>query len=164
MMLFIPFTKSTHYDPSYQQKILFNHNQFNGEGAAFIIGGLKDLQTTVTVRNGKAISLHMLLKGLPASQGISCPFLFQHIEPNSSGMVTMAIYQKIDHDLIIARQSTLEKEIRHVIKDDKEKNIFSNPDEGIWFGSVFKNKMAEFAAPRSPREKTKNMPITLHHS
>jgi hypothetical protein len=101
MMLFIPFTEGTRHDLNYHQKILFNHNQFSGEEAAFIIGGLRDLQTTITLRNSKIFSLCTFLKGIPATQGMSRHFLFQHVQPSSSGMVKMAIYQKVDHDMVI---------------------------------------------------------------
>jgi hypothetical protein len=131
MMLFIPFTESTHHDANYCQKMLYNHNQFNGEEAAFIIGGFRDLQMLIKIRNGKEISLHTLLKGIAVSQGMSRPLLFQHIKPNSSDMVTMAIYQTVDHDQVIPRQVTLEKEIKQVTEYGQERNVFINPDEGI---------------------------------
>jgi hypothetical protein len=99
----------------------------------------------VNIRNGVEITLQTLLKGIPAAQVMSHPFLFQHIKPHSSGVVTMAIYQKVDHDQLMLRQTTLEK-------DGQERNVFSNPDEGIWFGSVFKNKFHLM--------KIRNMPAT----
>jgi hypothetical protein len=106
----------------------------------------------VNIRNGVEITLQTLLKGIPAAQVLSHPFLFQHIKPHSSGVVTMAIYQKVDHDQLMLRQTTLEKEIKQVIEDGQERNVFSNPDEGIWFGSVFKNKFHLM--------KIRNMPAT----
>jgi hypothetical protein len=96
MMLFIPLTEWTHYSPEYRAKILFNHDKFNGDEAAVCIGGLNDLKTPIKLKNGSTVSLQALLKGFPASPGMSRSLLFQHVEPNATGVVKMAIYQKAD--------------------------------------------------------------------
>jgi hypothetical protein len=52
----------------------------------------------------------------------------------------MVSYQKQDHELVIARQATLETELHNIIAPGEEANLFLNPDDGIWFGGVKKNK------------------------
>jgi hypothetical protein len=42
--------------------------------------------------------------------------------------------------LVIARQATLETEIRNVITEGEEDKIFIRTAEGIWFGGVNKNR------------------------
>jgi hypothetical protein len=108
MMLFIPLAE-LQTSPSFCAKILFNHMQYLGEETIFSIGGLQDLNNTVLLQNGKATSIHLLLKCLPASAGMSRPLLFQNAEPNSSNVVTMVSYQKQDHPLVITRQAKLNR-------------------------------------------------------
>jgi len=52
----------------------------------------------------------------------------------------MATYQKIDQFYIDKRKTTLDYEIRQVIADGEAGNVFQDESEGMWFGSVFKNK------------------------
>jgi hypothetical protein len=77
MMLLIPLMESTHYSPEYCSKIMFNHDKCNGDEAAVCIGGFTDLKTPVKRKNGSTVSLQALLKGFPASLGISHALLFQ---------------------------------------------------------------------------------------
>lgn len=65
---------------------------------------------------------------------------FQNTEPNISNIATMVTFQKQDHHFIIARQATLEKEICKIIADGEESKNFIEPDTGLWFGGVLKNK------------------------
>jgi hypothetical protein len=48
---------------------------------------------------------------------MSRPQLFQHIEPNISGVVTMVTFQKQDLLLVLARQNSLEMEISQISAD-----------------------------------------------
>ncbi len=100
MMLFIPLHDNTHTSPEHQEKIIFNHNNYHGDEAFICIGGLNDLDTPISLTTGQNISLRKLLKGFPSSPGMMRPYLFQHIESNSAGMVIMATYQKQDHSLV----------------------------------------------------------------
>ncbi len=47
-----------------------------------VSGDLTTLNTLIKLKNGKSITIHHLLKSLPASSGMSRPQLFQHLEPN----------------------------------------------------------------------------------
>ncbi len=99
-MPFIPLHEGTHTALEYREKILYNHDKFHGDKAVICIGGLVDLNTKVTLKNNSKVTLRTLFKGFPSSPGMSRPFLFQHIESNSSGMVIMARYQKDHHELV----------------------------------------------------------------
>jgi hypothetical protein len=45
----------------------------------------------------------MLIKSIPASNGMSCPKLFQQVKANISGIVTIVIFQKQDEELVKIR-------------------------------------------------------------
>jgi hypothetical protein len=77
---------------------------------------------------------------------MSHPQLFQHVEPNIFGVVMMVTFQKQDLPLVIARQNTLEMEIRQIIADGEEDKIFVDNEEGIWFGGVSKTKTGHILA------------------
>jgi hypothetical protein len=102
MMLFIPPIDGHQPSSKFRAKILFNHLQFQGEDAAFSIGGFQDLKNMIKPCNGNTVSLCTLIKRIPASNGMSCPQLFQHVEPNISGIVTMVTFQKQDSPLVYA--------------------------------------------------------------
>jgi hypothetical protein len=36
---------------------------------------------------------------------------------------------------VVAGQATLESEIHQAIADGEEENLFSDPDQGLWFGA-----------------------------
>jgi hypothetical protein len=57
----------------------------------------------------------------------------------------MVLYQKIDHSFIVARQATLEAEIRSLIALGEESKNFSNR-----FGAVHKNKSGNFITSSAP--------------
>jgi hypothetical protein len=77
---------------------------------------------------------------------MSRPQLFQHVEPNISGVVTMVICQKQDLPLVLARQNSLEMEIRQIIADGEDDKVFIDTAEGIWFGGVSKTKTGRILA------------------
>ncbi len=68
------------------------------------------------------------------------PLLFQHFDANSSKLIHMAVFQKIDTEYILACKSTLEAELRQIIAPGDVNKIFLNPEEGLWFGNVQQNK------------------------
>jgi hypothetical protein len=96
MMFFIPLHKGETISSEKQEKIFFNHDSYTGEEAAIRIGGLNNIHAFVKQKEGVEISLRLLLKSIPTSQGMSHPQLFQFIKPNISGVVTLATFQAGD--------------------------------------------------------------------
>ena len=112
-------------------EIAFNHEKYIGNEALFSIRGLNDLNTIIRLTNGKQVSICTLLQSIPASEGMSRPQLVQQVEPNFGAVVTIATYQAKDHEFVIARQSSLESEIRQVLANGEEDKFFVDPSEGI---------------------------------
>jgi len=121
-------------------KIQFNHDKYIGDETLFCIGGFQNLNNIIQIKNGKSISICHLLKSIPATKGMSRPQLFQQAEPNPAAVVTIVTFQAQDREMVMARQATLEEEIRNVIADGKENKVFLNETDGIWFSGVNKNK------------------------
>lgn len=140
IMLFIPHNTLSNASIVFKTKILFNHNKYIGDETLLSIGGLQDLNSIVKLKNGKFVTLQIILKSIPASEGMSCPQLFQHVKLNHGATVTIVTYQAQSHQLAIAHQATLENEIRQIIEPEEEKNIFLNDSKGLWFGGVHKSK------------------------
>ncbi len=99
-MIFIPINDLYKSNNELRQKIIFNHENFIDKESFFTIGGLKKLNNVVTLKSGKSVSLHLLLKSIPASEGMSCPQLFQQAEPNSGAQVTIVSFQDQDREVI----------------------------------------------------------------
>ena len=76
MMLFIPHSTILNASIDFKTKILFNHNKFIGDETLFSIGELQDLNSIIKLKNGKLATLRMLLKSIPASEGMSHPQLW----------------------------------------------------------------------------------------
>jgi hypothetical protein len=76
MMLFIPMKNITNSTPTFCTKIVFNNEKYIGNEALFSIGGLYDLNTLITLKNGKKITICALLQSIPASKGMSNPNYF----------------------------------------------------------------------------------------
>jgi len=121
-------------------KIQFNHDKYIGDETLFCIGGFQNLNNIIQIKNGKSISICHLLKSIPAIKGMSRSQLFQQAEPNPAAVVTIVTFQAQDREMVMARQATLEEEIRNVIADGKENKVFLNDTDGIWFSGVNKNK------------------------
>jgi hypothetical protein len=143
MMLYIPFNERTHMSPQFREKILYNHQKYSGQCSVLAVGGLHDLNTKVKLKTGQLTSLRELLKSIPATPGMTRPFLFQHFKPNSLKTVHMAVYQKMDHDNVMERTKTLEGEIALVLAKGEETKVFINPTDGMWYGSVHQNKQGQ---------------------
>jgi hypothetical protein len=150
MMVFLPLTEGSLYTPEERHRFIFNHESFLGNEAALCIGGLNDLNTLIKLKNDQETTIRMLLKSIPATQGMSRPQLFQFVEPNSSGMVTLASYQECDKALVEERKLTLEQELRQVLSAGEENKLFRNDEDGIWFGSVLKNKNGRIITAQQP--------------
>ncbi len=141
-MPFIPLIDSHQPTQEKWNKILFYHIQFQGEEVTFSISGFQDLKTIIKLRNDNSVSLRTLIMSISVSTGMTCPQLFQHVEPNIT--VTMVIFQKQDSALVYARQKNLETEIHQVIAEDEEYNVFLNEEDG---SRVNKTRTAESLAP-----------------
>jgi hypothetical protein len=140
MMVFIPISDLYNSSPDFRTKLLFNHDKYIGDETLFCIGVFNNLNNLVHLKNGKSISLRLLLKSIPASEGMSRPQLFQQVEPNHGATVTIVTFQDRDKELVLARQETLDEEIRSVIAPGQESQVFINDLDGIWFGGVNKSK------------------------
>jgi len=94
-MLFISLTYDTLSSTPFWEKIYYNHEKCIGEETVHRIGGLQDLKTLIHIKGSpQQISIHTLLKSLPASPGITSSQLYHHAEPNSTSKVTMVVYHK----------------------------------------------------------------------
>ncbi len=140
MLLFIPIREGITYDNEYRHKIIFKNEQYLGNEAAISIMGLKDLNTVVKLKNDIAVSIHTLIKSLPASHGMSLPQLFHHVEQNTSGGLTMATFQECDRKYIQDHKLTLESEIRSLLAPQEDEKNFQSSADGLWFDNVHKNK------------------------
>lgn len=138
MIVFIPISDLYDSSPTFWAKLQFNHEKYISNETLFCIGGFKNLNNNIQLKNGKSISLHLLLKSIPATEGMSWPKLFQQAEPNNGATVTIVTFQDQDKELIIARQETLEEDIRNVIAAGQENQVFLNDLDGIWFSGVNK--------------------------
>jgi hypothetical protein len=96
------------------------------------------------LRNGKSITIRTLLQSIPATEGMTRPQLFQTVEPNAASIITLVTYQAEDSALVAVRQSLLKSELWQIITDNEEDKLFTNPEEGIWFGTVTKSKPGLF--------------------
>jgi hypothetical protein len=52
----------------------------------------------------------------------------------------------------MARQTTLEKELRSVLVLGEETKIFINPDDGIWFGGIMRHKGGRIFHSKQPNK------------
>jgi hypothetical protein len=97
---------------------------------------------------------------------MSRPQLFQHVEPNISGIIIMVTFQKQDSTHVIACQKTLEGEIRQVIAKGEDENVFVCNEEGIRFGGVNKTKtgriLAEQQKEKASLDHTKRIEHLMH--
>jgi hypothetical protein len=102
MMLFIPLHDNIQLKATYRHKVAYNHEQFLGEEMALAIHGLQDVEAGVTLKNGQKITIRMLIRGLPATQGMNRPQLFQLAETNATRDSIIVTYQKGDKDHVNA--------------------------------------------------------------
>jgi hypothetical protein len=93
---------------------------------------------------------------------MSRPQIFQQVKPNFGAIVTIITYQAEDHDKVIACQSTLESKIRQVLASDQDEVIFTDPIEGIWFGSLNKVK-GNISLPPTYTKDDADYSSHLHH-
>jgi hypothetical protein len=156
MMVFIPLTKDVRYTPEYQTKLISNHEAYIGEEAAISIRGLRELNSKVKIVTGETITLHTLLKSLPASSGMSHPQLFQFIELNNAGTVIMGIYQACDQELVKQHADDIEQELWHIIAEGEASKIFIDELTGIEVGGTYKTKHRRIIVAQQPPITTLN--------
>ncbi len=151
MMLFIPLYDHIIHEPSYRQKVIYNHERYLGEEEALCIHGLQDFNMIVTLKNGQHVSLRMLLRSIPATQGMSRPQLFQLIETNSQNII-IATYQKSDRAHVAARKMTLETDLKAQLTPEYASKIFQSEADGLWFTPILKTKQGQIiAAPQTTK-------------
>jgi hypothetical protein len=154
MMLFIPMNEDTQYTSDYRKKLIFNHDSFIGTEDAITLNGLHNLNNIVTLKNGDKIKIRMLLKSLPASQGMSRPQLFQFVEPNNSGITTLATFQVKDKEHVLKRKDSIESELRAIVSPADIDKLFITDTEGLWSGGIFKNKGGKIIPNKVPNQHT----------
>lgn len=111
----------------------------------------------IKLKSGHEVTIRALLKSLPASHGMHRPQLFQFIEPNSSGEVTIATYQELDKAFIDKQKETIESKIHHLILTREENKLFINDIDGRWFGSILKKTdRVEFLPWHNPTKQQSN--------
>ncbi len=152
MMLFIPISNVTRSNSEFRSKIIYE--KFIGDEALFSIGSFQNLNF-IHLKNGKSITIHHLLKSIPALEGMSCPKLFLQTEPNIAAVVTTVTYQAKDHEMVIAIAwpATMESEIWHTIVDGEAHKIFVDEIDRIWFReemSIEPTKMGKWNTHPNP--------------
>lgn len=150
MMLFIPIKTGELYDQDQQAKYIYNHETYLGEEDVTAIHGLNDLNTEITLKGGTKMNIRMLLKSLPATQGMQRNRLFHIIDPNAGNTCTIATFQKVDKAFIEQRKLSLEQEIRSVLEKGEASKVFLDEVEGIWFGGTVKHKNGKPIAIHTP--------------
>jgi len=145
MMLFIPLNPNIMYEPSYHQKVIFNHEQYLGEETCMCIHGLQDRNTRVKLRDSQEVSLRMLLRSLPESQGMSRPQLFQLVEPNPAGAVVVVTFQQCDREYVLNHRMFLESDIRAQIAKGAGCKVFQSEVAGMWFNEVHRSRNSRLA-------------------
>lgn len=146
MLLFIPLYDHIKHEPAYRQKVIYNHERYLGEEEAFCIHGLQDFNTTITLKDNQKVTLRMLLRSLPATQGMSRPQLFQMVETDSTREIILVTYQKCDKHYVSARKMTLEIDIKAQLAPGEVSNVFISEMEGLWFTPVTKTKHGQIIA------------------
>jgi hypothetical protein len=140
MLLFIPIKTAELYDQDQRTKYIYNHETYLGDKDVIAIHSLQDLNTEITLKGGTTTSLRMLLKSLPATQGMQRNRLFHIIDPNAGHTCTIATFQKSDKAHIEQRKLSLEQGIRSVLEKGEAPKVFIDEIEGIWFGGTVRHK------------------------
>jgi hypothetical protein len=143
MLLFIPVTSKldAEYTDTQRAKYLFNHQAYLGDEDCFAIFGLSNLETLLTLKDGKLTTIRTLLKSLPASEGMSRTRLFQVVDLVPSQDCVIVTFQRSDRPLVEERQFALEVELRDQLAPGEATKLFTNEVTGLRFGLAnHKNK------------------------
>ncbi len=111
MLYFIPVHLGEQYTEKQRDKFIFNHETYLGDEEVTAIHGLKDLNSEVIIKGGKAVTIRILVKSLPATNGMSRNHLFQVVNHNAGQTCTIVTFQKVDRLFIEQCKLTLEKEL-----------------------------------------------------
>jgi len=136
MFLFIPITSKldAEYTDAQRAKYLFNHQAYLGDEDCFAIFGLSNLETLLTLKDGKLTTIRTLLKSLPASEGMSRPRLFQVVDLVPSQDCVLVTFQRSDRPLVEERQFALDVELCDQLAPGEASKLFANEVTGLRFG------------------------------
>jgi hypothetical protein len=140
MLLFIPLHDNIQYDAAYRHKVIYNHEQYLGNEEGISIHGLQDPDLIINLKNQQKVTIRMLLRSIPATQGMSRPQLFQLAETNKDKEVIVVTYQKEDRAPVQARLMTLQNDIVAQLAPGEANRIFISETEGITFRPLTKTK------------------------
>jgi len=136
MLFFIPVSSNLEvdYTDAQREKYLFNHQAYLGDEDCFVIFGLSDLDTKVTLTDGKPATIRTLLKSLPASEGMTRTRLFQVVEFIPSQNCVLVTFQRSDRALVEERQFDLEIELSDQVAQGEASKLFLDEMQGLRFG------------------------------
>jgi hypothetical protein len=138
MLFFIPATSKleAEYTDAQRAKYLFNRQTYLGDEDCLAIFGLSDLNTKITLTDGRLVAIRTLLKSLPASTGMSRPRLFQVVDFAPTQDCVLVTFQRLDRPLVEERQFDLDMEIPDQLASGEASKVFVDELEGIRFGSA----------------------------
>jgi hypothetical protein len=143
MLFFIPVTSKLEleYTDAQRSKYLFNHQAYLGDEDCLTIFGLVDLETKITIKDGRQATIRTLLKSLPATEGMSRPRLFQVVDYVPSQNCVLVTFQRSDRPLVEERQFSFEVELSDQLSSGEVSKLFIDEMQGIRFGIAYhKNK------------------------
>jgi hypothetical protein len=85
---------------------------------------------------------------------MSRPQLFQLVEPNNSGVTTLATFQTQDRPHIENRKGNIETELRAIVSSEDLDKLFISVVDGIWSGGITKNKGGKIIPTKPPSQHT----------
>jgi len=151
-LFFIPVTSKleAEYTNVQRAKYLFNHQTYLGNEDYFAIFGLSDLNTLISLKDGKQVTIQTLLKSLPASEGMSRSRLFQVVDYVPLQNCVLVTFQWSDRPLVVECQFELEVKIMDQQAPGGTSKVFADEYEGIRFGCAHhKHKGREIRIPIS---------------
>jgi hypothetical protein len=142
MLVFIPIMTrlEDNFTPGQRDCILYNHEKYLGNEDCAAIFGLNDLNTKVTLQNGRQVYLRTYIKCIPALSGMSRPMLFLTADPNSTQHCIIVTFQCEDRPYIDTIKPTITEILKAGLQNNSEE-IFKNPTLGASFTNAnAKNK------------------------
>jgi len=154
MLFFIPVTSKlvAEYTDAQRAKYLFNHQAYLGDEDCFAIFGLSDLKATVTLKDGKEVTIRTLLKSLPASKGMSRSRLFQVVEFMPSQTCVIVTFQRSDRQLVEERQFDLEVELSDQLMAANASKLFEDETQGLRFGHAYHKNRGKVIRVHNPTQ------------
>jgi hypothetical protein len=154
MLFFIPVTSKleAEYTDAQCNKYIFNHQAYLGEEDCFAIFGLANLDTTVTLKDGKLVTIQTLLKSLPASKGMSRPRLFQVVDIVPTQKCVLVTFQKADRQLVEDRQFDLEAELSDQLASGQASKLFIDITKGLRYGHAYHKQRGKVIKIHNPSQ------------